>query len=149
MCPADGLTAVDQRADFYSLGAILHHLITGKPLFHEYAPSDIMTAENTRDIAVAHRSKNPPPPTAGEHELLDGLVLQLLQKSPEQRYQSGESPFLVITNISAKGLIHDLRSIADGTAASDPNFSIGAVDRAATFNFPASTIRKSQWLNGI
>jgi len=50
-----------------------------------------MTTENARDIAVAHRSKNPPSPTAGENALLDGVVLQLLQKSPELRYQSGKS----------------------------------------------------------
>jgi hypothetical protein len=49
-----------------------------------------MTPTNAREVAVAHRSKNPPPPTGGEHAFLDGLVLQLLQKSPELRYQSGK-----------------------------------------------------------
>ena len=47
-----------------------------------------------------------------------------------------------MANISAKGLIHDLQSIGDGTAASDPKFVIGALDRAAKFNFPARTIRE-------
>jgi serine/threonine protein kinase len=89
-CIFGSCVAVDRRADFYSLGAILHHLLTGNPLFHEYAPGDIMTPENAREVAVAHRSKNPQPPTAGEQPLLDGLVLQLLQKSPDLRYQSGK-----------------------------------------------------------
>ena len=88
--PTYCLIAVDHRADFYSLGAILHQLITGRPLFHEYVSGDIMTTENARQIAIAHRSTKPPPPTAGKHALLDGLVLQLLQKSPVLRYQSGE-----------------------------------------------------------
>jgi len=88
--PTHCLIVVDLRADFYSLGAILHHLITGKPLFHEYVTGDAMTPENAREIAVAHRSKNPPSPTAGKHALLDGVVLQLLQKSPKLRYQSGK-----------------------------------------------------------
>jgi serine/threonine protein kinase len=89
-CFFGSCVSVDRRADFYSLGTILHHLLTGKPLFHEYVPGDIMTTANAREVAVAHRSKNAPPPTAGEQPLLDGLVLQLLQKSPDLRYQSGK-----------------------------------------------------------
>src|SRR5271170_6308420 len=39
----------------------------------------------------------------------------------------------------AKGLVHDLRAIRDGTVS--PSFKIGAVDTAARFAFPRSRLR--------
>jgi serine/threonine protein kinase len=85
---------VDQRSDFYSLGSILHHLLTGKPLFGEYVRGESMTSENALEIAAAHRSQSPTPPTDGEEPFLDELVLQLLQKIPDLRYQTGDSIFV-------------------------------------------------------
>jgi serine/threonine protein kinase len=83
------LTLVDHRADFYSLGSILHCLLTGKPLFGEYVRGSSMSPENALEIAAAHRTQSPAPPTAGKEPLLDELVLQLLQKTPDRRYQTG------------------------------------------------------------
>ena len=84
---------MDHRSDFYSLGSILHHLLTGKPLFGEYVRGEPMTSESALEIAAAHRSQFPSPPTDGNEPFLDELVLQLLQKLPDLRYQTGDSIF--------------------------------------------------------
>ena len=86
------LNVVDHRSDFYSLGAILHELLTGKPLFSEYLKGEVMTAEIALEIATAHRFKKPVPPTAGRETLLDELVLHLLAKVPNMRYRTGLCP---------------------------------------------------------
>jgi len=115
---------VDGRADFYSLGAVFYHLLKGKPLFSEYVTGDTVSHETALEVATAHRSQFPNPPTGGKQPLLDALVLQLLQKIPDLRYRT------------AKGLIHDLREIESGRAEDNPSFVLGEVDKAAKFTFP-------------
>ena len=80
---------MDCRSDFYSLGSILHQLLTGKLLFGEYVSADVMLPEDGLEIATAHRSRIPAHPTAGQEPLLDELVLHLLAKLPEMRYHTG------------------------------------------------------------
>jgi eukaryotic-like serine/threonine-protein kinase len=87
--PSNELILADHRSDFYSLGCILHQLLTGKLLFGEYVKGEVMTPEMAFEIAVAHRSQSPMPPTAGREPLLDQLVLQLLAKAPTLRYRTG------------------------------------------------------------
>jgi len=137
-CSENGLMVVDHRSDFYSLGCILHHLLTGKPVFAEHIKGETITSEAALEIAAAHRYQSPNPPTVGREPLLDQLVLQLLAKEPTNRYQTGiHTAVLDLTSLE-KGLIHDLRAIGNRTASSDPTFAIGEVDRAARFTFPQS-----------
>lgn len=131
------LRLVDHRSDFYSLGCILHHLLTGEPLFSEYVKGEVMTPEIALEIAVAHRSESPIPPTAGREPLLDQLVLQLLAKAPTLRYRTGILHSCPGSNDLEKGLIYDLRAIGNG-ASTDATFKIGEADRAARFAFPRS-----------
>lgn len=124
---------MDYRADFYSLGAIFYHLLSGRPLFGEYVRGGAISSETALEIAAAHRAQDPFPPTAGRHAFLDQLVLQLLQKAPDLRYQTGTS-ISYPPNLQAKGLIHDLKTIGEGKASSA--FVIGEVDQSARFRFP-------------
>jgi serine/threonine protein kinase len=124
---------VDYRGDFYSLGAILYHLLSGRPLFEEYVRGGELSTESVLEIAAAHRAQDPFPPTAGRHSYLDQLVLQLLQKAPDLRYQTGRR-LSCPPNLQAKGLIHDLRTIGEGNVSS--SFVIGEVDQSARFRFP-------------
>ena len=73
--------SVDARADLYSLGATLFHLVTGRPPF------------TTEDGDVLRRHLEEPAPDPRELVLdlspsLAAVILRLLAKSPEDRYPS-------------------------------------------------------------
>jgi predicted ATPase/signal transduction histidine kinase len=72
---------VDHRADLYALGAIFYELLTGRPPF-----------ASTDPLAVVHGHLAQPPkaPAASRPELgtLSDLILKLLAKTPEWRYQT-------------------------------------------------------------
>ncbi|GAA2107367.1 hypothetical protein GCM10009780_60640 [Actinomadura alba] len=70
---------VDARADLYSLGCTLYHLLTGRPPFSGDTPMAIL---------AGHLSRTPDPPSSLRAEIpsvLDEVLLELLAKSPAQR----------------------------------------------------------------
>jgi diguanylate cyclase (GGDEF)-like protein len=83
---------VDQRADLYGLGATLYELATGAPPFG--------TGDALR-LTHDHLARVPDPPT-GIPQALSDIILRLLEKEPDRRYQS------------AIGLAHDLARLRDG-----------------------------------
>ena len=75
---------VDFRSDLYSLGATFHHLLTSQPPF----------SGSPRDLIHAHLAVPPPSPALLRPELpstLSRIVLKLMQKQPESRYQSARA----------------------------------------------------------
>ncbi len=74
--------AVDYRSDLYSFGATLYHLFTGQLPFE---------AEGEIGFVHAHIAKEPLPPNKVNQKLptaLSEIVLKLLAKNAEDRYQS-------------------------------------------------------------
>jgi serine/threonine protein kinase len=74
----------DQRCDIYSLGVLLHHMLTGTVPF---------TAANPVDIIMKHLHDAPPPirevrPDLDLHPELEAIVLRCMAKNREDRYQS-------------------------------------------------------------
>jgi predicted ATPase/transcriptional regulator with GAF, ATPase, and Fis domain/serine/threonine protein kinase len=81
---------VDHRTDFYSLGAVLYHVLTGHPPFPSGDPLELVHA---------HIARVPPAPcqlAPAIPEPASDIVMKLLAKNAEERYQS------------AAGLIADL-----------------------------------------
>jgi serine/threonine-protein kinase len=73
---------IDHRADLYALGCIFFLLLCGRPPFDK---------GNFGDLLAAHVHQPPPRPSSVVASLppwVDEVVLRLLAKAPEQRFQS-------------------------------------------------------------
>jgi PAS domain S-box-containing protein len=89
---------VDFRTDLYSLGVTFYELLTGRRPF---------VAESSLELIHAHLARQAEPPQQLRPELpsaLSRLVVKLLEKAPERRYQS------------ARGLLDDLERMRDAFA---------------------------------
>ncbi|MDQ6684208.1 MAG: serine/threonine-protein kinase [Pseudomonadota bacterium] len=75
----DGGT-IDCRADIYSLGAVLYHLIAGRPLFDAQVQSAMM--HQIYNVAPQPLAGN----RAGVTPALDAVIQKALAKSPTDRY---------------------------------------------------------------
>jgi predicted Ser/Thr protein kinase/tetratricopeptide (TPR) repeat protein len=68
---------LDARTDLYSLGAVLHEMLTGRPPF-----------EGGTVLAILRKLEDADPPPAGASPAIDALVLKALSKDRERRFQS-------------------------------------------------------------
>jgi TonB family protein len=74
---------IDHRSDLFSLGCVLHEMLTGERLFR--GDSDMTVLELVRKADVPAPSRvNSEVPAA-----LDAIVLKALAKEPEDRYSTG------------------------------------------------------------
>jgi len=76
---------VDARADLYSLGCILHELLVGRPPFQGADPAQRVHAHAT------HKPSPPSDLVEGIPRQLSLLILKLLEKTREHRYDSAAS----------------------------------------------------------
>jgi serine/threonine protein kinase len=77
----DGGT-LDCRADMYSLGAVLYHLISGRPPFDAQAQSTMMNQIYNQEPARLTGLRS------GLGEAVDGVIQRALAKNPSARYES-------------------------------------------------------------
>jgi diguanylate cyclase (GGDEF)-like protein len=115
--------AIDHRADLYAFGAMLYDLATGEPPFGRGDTLKLLR-DHAATLPVSPDQRRPGLPQA-----LCGIILRLLEKSPDRRYQS------------ADGLADDLerlqRVLATGGAA---DFPLGSTDFPLRLAAPARLI---------
>ena len=124
---------VDHRADLYSLGATLYELFTDKPPF--LADSDL-------ELVHAHIAKAPKPPSEIESfvpDVVSDMVLKLLSKAAEDRYQT------------AAGVAHDLYRCIEQLqeVGSCAPFELGSGDVPAGLFFPDKVYGRDKELDEI
>jgi serine/threonine-protein kinase len=76
-----GNADLDHRSDIYSLGAVLFHLLTGRPPFDHDSIGELIAAH-------LHDTPRPPSKFVDIPETLDALVMACLAKDPNERFKS-------------------------------------------------------------
>ena len=111
----DGATA-DARSDVFSLGVVLHELLSGQRLF--VGETDYDTLKLVKSMPIPRPSKR----NAGVKPALDGVVMRALERDPAKRYKSaGEmgdelEELALRKNFSADELARKARELADQAA---------------------------------
>ncbi|MDJ0842552.1 MAG: serine/threonine-protein kinase PknK, partial [Acidobacteriota bacterium] len=108
---------IDYRSDLYSLGVTFYELLTGRMPFE---------SSNPLELIHCHLAKNPQAPLDHRPDLpghLSDLVLKLMAKNPEDRYNS------------AAGLMFDLELCRSAwKSKKSPSFELGREDVSSTFH---------------
>ena len=101
---------MDQRADLYALGATLYELATGGPPFGTGDPLRL-THDLLARVPVPPAQVNPAVPG-----LLSAIIMHLLEKEPDNRYQT------------ADGVLYDLERLRDAGALGAGALRVGERD---------------------
>ncbi len=118
---------IDERSDLYSLGIIFYQLLTGQVPFEGNDICSIIHQHIAR-IPESPGLCNPEVPPA-----LDRIVMKLLDKEPENRYQS------------ARGLISDL----DRHLAGEKEFILGLDDRLTKLSYRTRLIGREREMSQL
>jgi len=124
---------LDYRTDFYSLGATWYECLTGAPPFH---------ADDTLAMLHCHIARKPQPPIERNPdipEVLSHLILKLLAKNAEDRYQSAHS------------LVADLQRCQQAWQSHHTitDFTLGLGDRGGSFRLPEKLYGREPFIHEL
>jgi serine/threonine-protein kinase len=118
-----GLTAIDGRADLYSIGVVLYQALTGRTPFD---------GRNDFEIMVAQVKEQPSAPSASGQDVpleLDRIVLKSMAKDPANRFQGARE-------------FREALEIAAGTL---PQAADHGIPKAAPALLPAGLQTRPAW----
>ncbi|MBI5417594.1 protein kinase [Candidatus Poribacteria bacterium] len=118
---------VDERSDLYSLGIIFYRLITNEIPFKGKKTSEILHQQ------AALIPENPNKINSNIPKALENIIMKLLEKEPDLRYQS------------AIGLVYDLERYEKG----ERNFVIGEGDKKVKLSYNVKLIGREQEIKKI
>jgi serine/threonine protein kinase len=112
---------VDERSDLYSLGVVLYELMTRQLPFDSKDPLELVHNH------IARVPVSPSEVSSGIPEVLSAIILKLLSKNAEDRYQS------------AAGVQADLEKCLQRLSPKDTieEFPLGEADYARRVRFPS------------
>jgi serine/threonine protein kinase len=131
MAPEQGLQGhCDQRSDLYSLGIVFYEMLTGYTPFDADTPLAILM-KHLNDPLPLPRQIDPALPSALEH-----IVLKVLSKDPEDRYQNTGEMAAALEQVTPEELPEGPRGVVPPPYGFDPKkvFS-GAARKQITDQF--------------
>jgi PAS domain S-box-containing protein len=124
--------SIDQRSDLYSVGALFYEMIAGKKPFDTEDPLELIHCHLAKTPAVP---KNIQPQIP---EFISDIIIKLLWKNPEDRYQS------------CRGLEYDLEQCREMKNNDDIRpFSLGKKDYFQHIRFPSRLIGREKEISFI
>ncbi len=118
---------IDERSDLYSVGVIFYQLLTGDLPFKGKDISTILHQQIAKVPDSPSKLKKDIP------KILEEIVLKLLNKEQEERYQS------------AKGLLADLRRYQDG----ERDFVLGKEDKLIKLPFSTRLVGREEEISHL
>ncbi len=106
---------VDHRADIYSLGATIYHVLLGRPPFQADSPVQIMMKHVTAPL-IPMRSINPNIPIE-----FDEVIGRCLRKDVDERYQDYDALLDDVKRLRLQWTAREQGSIVGNAAGSSPH----------------------------
>jgi len=121
---------VDHRADLYAVGVMLFEMLAGRPPFE---------AEQMMPLLIKHMTEDPPPLSDSVPRGVRRIVSRLLEKKPEQRFQSADEVLLALSEAAPPPTAGPKSSPAlDLTRLPSMPQVLGQIDRIKTKMMAAS-----------
>jgi serine/threonine-protein kinase len=120
-----GDVTLDGRSDVFSLGTVLYEMLTGKPPF---------AGETVMEIMQAVLEHTPPVPSVVDAHVppeLDGVVMRMLAKRPDDRYPSARSLFRELRRVDENFAARAGEPSGATAAAPEPDALVAPPPKAA------------------